>query len=617
MRTLTYFLIILTGCKVLNDNNNYMSRFNFIAYQDHHSHAQPNDARMEHLSLDLSVDFQSKTISGLAKIKIADHNETKLFLDTKGLIIERILIDERLTVFKLHPADSVKGSKLEVSINKGDKLITVYYRTQKSADALQWLEASQTEGKIKPILFTQSQFILARSWIPCQDSPGLRFTFDAKITVPKGYMALMSTQNPTQLSKEGVYYFRQERPIPAYLMSLAVGEFVFGAIGSRTGVYAEPAVVEKALAEFADLEKMLLAAEKLFGPYQWKRYDVLVLPNSFPFGGMENPGLTFVSPTILTADKSLVSLLAHELAHSWSGNWVTNATWEDFWLNEGFTVYSEYRIMEELYGKSYADMLSAISLQDLKRLVSKMKDSPDTKLKLSLKGRDPVEAMTPIAYDKGYFFLKRMEQSVGREKWDAFLKKYFNDFALKSITTEEFIFYLEQNLEGWKDFGIDKWIYGVGLPDDCPVIESGKILEAQSYATLFAHKQINAAEIPKNWVYPQWLVFLSQQPKPMSLSQMADLDQTFSLTQTKNTEVAFAWFEHCIASHYELSYAQIEAFLTKVGRKKFVYPLFELMAEDAQLKAMGYEIYRKARPNYHYITFSSVEPLFSEFLQGN
>jgi aminopeptidase N len=608
-------LVIFTNCTAHKQDNASMQNFNFTTVADPHSFSKPNNARIEHLSLDLNVDFENQKLYGLARIRIADHSETKLFLDTKNLVIERILIDDKLTVFKLHDEDSVKGKKLEISIGKGDKFITVYYSTKPNSPALQWLNRQQTNGKAKPMLFTQSQFILARSWMPCQDSPGLRFTFDAKITVPKGYLALMSAQNPTQLSVDGVYYFRQEKPIPAYLMSLAVGEFVFRPTGSKTGVYAEPISIEKVANEFADMAKMVASAEKIFGPYQWGRFDVLVLPASFPFGGMENPVLTYASPTVVVGDKSLISLVAHELAHSWSGNWVTNATWEDFWLNEGFTVYLEYRIMEEIYGKDYADILANISRKELEELISQMSDNQiqDTKLKLSLEGRDPVDGMTSIAYDKGYFLLKKIEQTVGRQAWDEFLTAYFKDFALKSITTEEFIFYMEQNLKNWKDFGIDNWIYGTGLPDDCPLIESTKVEEAKSFAALFAKGELFAAQIPKNWGYAQWVIFLSSLPKPLKVSQLNEIDKVFSLSQTQNCEIALEWFKHCLVSHYEPSYKAVSELLSSIGRKKIVYPLYKLMAQDPELKVMGYQIYKIARPTYHYITFSSVDPLFSEF----
>ncbi|MFT5619349.1 MAG: leukotriene-A4 hydrolase, partial [Arenicella sp.] len=445
---------------------------------DKHSFAKPQEAVMTHLDWDAVVDFNTKTISGTATLKLKKSKDAELlFLDTKELDIQKVTDNEGNPLeFKVHPPTKYMGSALEIILKPATESVAIQYVTSPTAGALQWLVPSQTAGKKDPFLFTQSQAILARSWIPCQDSPGIRFTYNAKVKVPSNLLALMSAGNPQAKNASGEYNFEMKQPIPAYLLALAVGDVEFRGIGARSGVYAEPSMIEKSVNEFADLEGMISAAEELYGEYKWERYDLIVLPPSFPFGGMENPRLTFATPTILAGDRSLVALVAHELAHSWSGNLVTNATWDDFWLNEGFTVYFENRIMEKVYGESIADMLALISYQDLQSEVAGMKvggSYEDTKLKLDLAGRDPDEGVTSIAYDKGFYLLKLIEQTVGREKWDIFLKNYFQTNAFKTITTEQFLKYIDENLlskvEGAKEkIRIEEWIYQTGIPNNIP-----------------------------------------------------------------------------------------------------------------------------------------------------
>src|SRR5262249_14285620 len=302
--------------------------------------------------------------------------------------------------------------------------VRVHYATGPQASGLLWLGRELTASKKHPFLYTQSEAIHARSWIPLQDSPGVRVTYSARLHTPAGMLAVMSATNDPKNPRNGEHRFKLKQAIPPYLIALAVWDLAVGALRARAGVYAEPGVVKKAAAEFGDLEKMVEAVEELYGPYRWGRYDVLVLPPSFPFGGMENPRLTFLSPTVLAGDRSLVSLLAHELAHSWSGNLVSNATWSDFWLNEGFTVYLERRIVEKVYGEKRAAMEAVLGRRSLEREIADLKLS-DQVLHIDLKGRDPDDGLTDIPYEKGALFLKHLEAAFGRTKFDAFLKSYF------------------------------------------------------------------------------------------------------------------------------------------------------------------------------------------------
>ncbi|MDX1440183.1 MAG: M1 family aminopeptidase/hydrolase, partial [Rubricoccaceae bacterium] len=333
---------------------------------DVHSYAQPEQARVTHVALDLNADFDGQQLVGSATLDIQKtEGADEILLDVRGLNIESVTDAGGSDLkYETGAIDDLMGAPLTVTIADTTNQIVINYRTGEEAAAVQWLSPEQTSSG-EPFLFTQGQAILTRTWIPTQDSPGIRQTYDAAITVPEGLTAVMSAE---MLTPEGeinsdsttTFRFRMDDPIPPYLIALAIGDLEFQEIGPRSGVWAEPDVVEAAAYEFAEVEEMMDAAEALYGPYRWGRYDVLVLPPSFPFGGMENPRLTFATPTILAGDRSLVSLVAHELAHSWSGNLVTNATWDDFWLNEGFTSYFENRIMEAVYGPEYAAMLRSL-----------------------------------------------------------------------------------------------------------------------------------------------------------------------------------------------------------------------------------------------------------------
>jgi leukotriene-A4 hydrolase len=585
--------------------------------QDIHSFAHPDEAVVKHLDLDLTVDFAKKILSGKAILTIENKTATDaLYLDSRDLHIKNIFLDDS-TVAEYTKGDTVKylGQELKIILKSETKKVTVDYSTSPGAAALQWLQPEQTAGGRHPFLFTQSQAILARTWIPLQDSPGIKFTYNATIHCPKDLMAVMSANNDKVRHHDGVYHFEMPQPIPSYLMALAVGDLSFHSYNKICGVYAEPEQIEKCAYEFADLPKMISSAEELYGKYQWGRYDVLVLPPSFPFGGMENPRITFATPTIIAGDRSLVALVAHELAHSWSGNLVTNATWNDFWLNEGFTVYFETRIMEKIYGKDYADMLTLISLNELKETIKEMGDTNvDTKLFLDLKDRDPDDGVTDIAYQKGRFFLNVIELQVGRDKWDAFLNKYFTEFAFQSMTTEKFLEYLNRELlhgdpELLKRINIDAWVYGTGLPSNCPVITSKELDKAAKAAVDFKNGTPAKNLETKNWTTHHWLYFLRSIGDSLSPEKIKELDDAFHFTQSGNSEIQCDWYQHCIRYGYTPAYPYIEKFLTTVGRRKFLKPLYTLMAQTPEGLQMAKSIYAKARPGYHAVSANTIDEI--------
>lgn len=589
--------------------------------QDPHSFARPEEVRVTHLNLDIAVDFQKQIISGKAILTIESNgNQDKIHLDTRDLNIESITAGHTKGAlnFTLGQETPFLGKELIVDLPSNTTFITIYYSTSPGAAALQWLTPQQTAGKKQPFLFTQSQAILARTWVPIQDSPGIRFTYEATVKVPNQLMAAMSAENPQEKNETGIYHFKMPKPIPAYLLALAVGDFKFKPLDSRTGVYAEQVTIDRAVYEFAELPQMVNLAEKMYGDYAWGRYDLIVLPPSFPFGGMENPMLTFATPTILAGDRSLTSLVAHELAHSWSGNLVTNATWDDFWMNEGFTVYFELRIMEALYGKDFADMQSLLGLEDLKSTIEELGDtSVDTHLKLNLTGRDPDDGMNDIAYEKGHFLLLLIEKSIGREKFDAFLKNYFHRHSFGTITTEEFIKEYKSDIikgdsELEKKINIEQWVYHPGLPSNCPQIVSEKFKNVAHQVELWKNGEHANKLVTKDYSTFEWLRFLSLLPENLSNDKMKELDDAFHFTTSGNSEILFAWLEKAIQNNYDPAYPALKHFLNDVGRRKFVKPLFAAMLKTEKGKMMAKEIYKTARANYHSITQQTIDGMINE-----
>ncbi len=583
---------------------------------DTHSHARPSDAVITHLDLDIKVDMNAKRISGTASYDIAVPHGDRIILDTDDLEVEKVT-DGSTQELKFNMGDSTRiGRALTIELPKGTDRITVQYRTGPNAKALQWLGPEQTADKIHPFLFTQGEAILSRTWIPIQDSPGIRFTYDAKVNVPTELMAVMSAINPQERSADGNYSFHMEHPIPAYLIALAVGDLDFAPIDDRTGVYAERGMLKRAAWEFEDTGNMLKAAEALYGPYRWGRYDLIVLPPSFPFGGMENPCLTFATPTIIAGDRSLTALVAHELAHSWSGNLVTNATWNDFWLNEGFTVYFESRISEALYGEEYAGMLQQLGRQDLLATlddIAKGKHPEDSKLRLDLSGRDPDDGMTEVAYEKGAAFLRLLESKVGRDKFDAFLRDYFDRFAFQSMTTDRFLAHLNDHLlePNHVTLDVDAWVDGKGLPADAPIPESDRFTKVEGQIEQWVAGKPAMQLDTKAWSTFEWMHFLRHLPADLSEQQMNELDAAFGFTKSGNAEVLAAWFEQCIRSDHDPAFARMDEFLNTVGRRKFLVPLYTAMLDSEKGRLMAQTIYRNARPNYHSVSVRTLDDILA------
>ncbi len=587
---------------------------------DPHSFANYQQVRTRHLVLDLAVDFTRQQLTGYAEHQLErlDPAINRLVLDTRHLKITTVTYSSdgvhwQSAAYLLGIADPLKGQPLTIQLQPDTRAVRVYYQTTPQASGLQWLTAAQTSEKKQPFLFSQSQAIHARSWLPLQDTPANRVTYQARIQTPPELLAVMSADNSANTVRNGQYRFEMPQPVPSYLIALAVGDLHFRPMSALTGVYAEKIWLDKASAEFADTQKMMDAANQLFGQYPWKRYDLLVLPSSFPFGGMENPRLSFVTPTIITGDKSLISLVAHELAHSWSGNLVTNASWNDVWLNEGFTNYVENRIMQQVYGQARADMELLLNVRALHQRLSQL-DPADSRLQPDFRGRDPDQAFHQIPYVKGQLFLLTLSQHFGQQRFDRFLQDYFAHFAFQSIKTEAFIGFMQQHLNQTQSFSraeLDLWLHGTGLTQ-----QSLSLPASDAFARVSAARQqwqsglVSLSMLPTaKWSVHEWLHFIEQLPKDLTLAQLSEIDLAFSLSQSTNAELFSAWARLVIPLNYQQIIQPLRQFLLSVGRQKFIVPLYTELKANPQWRSWAREVYREARPGYHPLAQQQLDKL--------
>ena len=579
---------------------------------DYHSFSNPDEIKVTHIDLDLQADFNQKSLIGSATLSFDRVNPqaTTLILDTRDLTITSVNIDGNPIAFTLMAKDENLGAPLHIDVGTQATKVSIFYQTAASASGVQWLTPEQTAGKKHPFLFTQAQAVHARSFIPLQDSPKVRVTYNAVIRTPPELLAVMSAANDPDTQRDGEYEFTMAQPIPSYLIALAIGDLQFKAMGERTGVYAEPSMLDAAAAEFEDTESMLKVTEKTFGSYSWERYDLLILPPSFPFGGMENPRLSFITPTVIAGDKSLVALIAHELAHSWSGNTVTNATWRDLWLNEGFTTYLTYRIMEMIYGTDRFNMEAVLGYEDLQADIASL-PANDQILAIDLRGRNPDDVFSNIPYEKGALFLREIEHKIGRDNFDKFLLEYFAAFTFKSITTDEFINYLDQTLlvtyaDKLDRDRIQEWIFSPGIPAGAPVPQSDAFSKVDNERNAWLEGKKAAANIvTSSWTVHEWLYFLNNMPNVLSAEQLAELDLAFALTASKNNEIAHSWLMIAVYNEYKPAYDRLYNYLVSIGRNKLVKPLYRELAKTPEGKAFAKKAFEEAKPGYHPLTISA------------
>ncbi len=575
-----------------------------MALVDPHSYADDAQARTKHLRLHLAVDFAAKRIDGRAVLVFEAPASGPLDLDTKGLTISAVTASaDGEVLFETGPEDPILGTRLRLKLPPSTTEVLIRYQTSPEAIGLQWLEPEQTEGKQHPFLFSQCQAIHARTMVPCQDTARFRVTYHAEVTAPRPLSAVMSAGPSGVIEGKAArtFLFDMPQPIPTYLLALAVGELESRDLSPRARVWAEPATVEKAAWEFAGVEEMIVKAEGLFGPYDWDRYDMLVLPPSFPYGGMENPRMTFLTPTLLAGDRSLVDVVAHELAHSWTGNLVTNATAEHFWLNEGFTVWAERRILEAIHGEEAAALGWAIGQKALEDSIARFgADSPLTKLRTHLAGIDPDDAFSSVPYEKGARLVALLESTVGRAAWDAFLAEYMKRFRFQSISTEEFFAFLEEKLPGTAaKVNADAWLHEPGLPANAPVFRSEKLESLSALAEGWEKGVRPAAEQVAAWDASETLVYLQKLPRTMSAAECAELDAAFSLMGKGNYELLVEWLTIAAGSDYEPAFGKVREVLSRVGRMKYLRPLFNALAATPRTRALAREIFAAASPTYH------------------
>lgn len=581
------------------------------AHQDRDSFANFNEVVSESILLDLTVDFTRQRLSGSVEhqLKWLNPTSTRLTLDTKDLAVEKVEFlskdqEWQPAAFLLGVGDSLRGQPLRIQLPEQAQTIRVSYFTKPTATALQWLTAAQSTEKKHPFLYTQSQAIHARSWIPLQDTPAKRLRYKARVVIPAYLKAVMSADLVRSDEHKGVYWFQMDQPVPSYLIALAVGDLKFKAIDNRSGVYGEATWLDEAAREFADVSKLVDAANALYGNFAWQRYDLLVLPSSFPFGGMEYPRIAFVTPTVLSGDQSLVSMVAHEMAHAWSGNLVTNANWQNVWLNEGMTNYVENRLMAKVYGQKRADQEFALNVAELYKELDSRHPS-QTRLRPLWQGDDPELAFNQIAYVKGQLFLRWLAAQAGIDEFDRYLRGYFQRHAFQSIDSDDFIADLHKYLITPNELSITAeqlkiWLDGEGIPDFAvlPSAETFQAVEEVMHIWLTQQVPLSTLQTQR-WSVQEWLYFLRRLPRQLSEAQLAELDSNYGFSSTKNAEIFTEWALLVVPLRHVIVDEQLRQFLKTVGRIRYIEPLYRMLAATPQKREWMRKIYREARKSYH------------------
>ncbi len=559
---------------------------------DPHSYADTAQPQTRSIDLTLRADFDRRVLEGEIALHFRAPGCGPLDLDTRELRIDAVtLLDGTPLPHELFAPEPILGARLRIDLPPGTAGVRVRYATSPAATALQWLEPSQTMGG-QPFLFSQAQPIHARSLAPLQDTPRIRITVGtARFTVPSPLRALMAA------AAKGPDVFEMPQAIPPYLLAFAVGDLTSRQLSGRSAVWAERAVADAAAEEFGEVEQMLVSAEELFGPYEWDRFDILVMPPSFPYGGMENPRLTFVTPSLLAGDRSLVNVIAHELAHAWTGNLVTNASANDFWLNEGFTVYAERRILEALHGRDSAELHAAAGLHDLHTALERFAAHPElTCLRNDLRGIDPDEAYSSVPYEKGSLLLRKLEETAGRPAWDEFLRAYLGEFRFQSITTQEFLDFLEARLPGLASRARAlEFIDAPGLPADAPQPRSRRL------------EQLRAFEVePAN---PAELLVVLQALAPDS-PRLRELDARFGLANRRSLELRHTFVLLQLRAGAPEAVDAARRILLASGRMRYLRPLYTELARRHPEAAR--RIYQEARAGYHNIARAAVEGVLKQ-----
>ena len=613
---------------------------------DIHSYSNFPEIAIKHLSFNLTVDFNRKILYGFIDYTV--HNITppvaKIDLDFRGVAIEKVVLltgqEETPLSYTVPQTHATLGHAIQIyipMIHQFAKTYTfrIYSSTTSLSGGIQWFDPCQTLGKIYPFMYTQFEAILARTMFPCQDTPSVKSTYEIRIKVPAPLVAACSgslvgkTESEEELLPYGInlkyitYHFEQKVPIPSYLIAIAVGDLERGQIGPRSFVWCEREILDAAKYEYDETEKFIRAGEKICGiPYSWGTYDILMLPGAFPYGGMENPNLTFVNSCLLTGDKSLTDVIAHEITHSWAGNLVTNASWSDFWLNEGFTMYIERLILGECSGEEYRHFSLASGYALLQKTCIELKGEPEfTKLNQYLPGVDPDEAFSRIPYEKGCLFLFFLEILVGgKEKMVEWLQSYFKDFYQKCVSWKQMAEHFEKH---FKDVKVDweEWMHGPGLPkwDPLPYLKEKISEKAIELSKIWLKMSgAGATENDLAWKPEQTMLFLDliiNSGEKLPAEIIEKMDSLYQLTQNNNIEVLFRWLLICLENHYVKNFARVEDVLSKNGRGVYVKPMYSKLVELSKKEIIptgkAKEIYVKNKSYYHYVIRSFVEGILN------
>ena len=581
-----------------------------MARRDPHSYNDDEQVETESFALSARVDFATRTLHAEVELAFRAPGGGPLDLDTRDLAIEGVVDqDGRALGFVLHPAEPILGARLSIELPPATRAVRIRYRTSPDASALQWLEPAQTSGGGHPFLFSQCQAIHARSVVPLQDTPRVRVRYTAELTIPRALRAVMAAAPcvRTEHGELATERYEMPQPIPPYLLAFAVGDLASRDLSPRSRVWAEPGVLDGAAYEFASVEEMMVAAEALFGPYDWERFDVLAMPPSFPYGGMENPRLTFLTPTLIAGDRSLVNVLAHELAHSWTGNLVTNANAEHFWLNEGFTVYAERRILEALHGVEEAELQAAIGRRELDEALARFARTPElTRLRTRLLGIDPDEAFSQVPYEKGYLFLRTLEEAAGREAFTRWLRSYLQAFRFGAITTDDFTAHLEGELPGLlEQVEAPRWLDREGVPENAARPRSARLEAIERLAGA------PPGDAARAWTPTEWQLYLESVPRPASPELCAALD-AHGLTASTNYEVLVSWLVLALSSGHHGVVPRAEEVLGAVGRMKYLRPLYRALAADERTRDLARRTFERCAAGYHPIARQVVEGVLRE-----
>jgi leukotriene-A4 hydrolase len=582
-------------------------------FHDSTTYADLSQGRIRHIDFQIRVDFASHTLEVEAAYQMQAPLHGSLYLDTFKIAIQDVRAGGRELEWDFDASDEELGKRLHLKGFDGESGFTLKFRTSPDARALQWMSESQTAGGKHPFLYSQCQASNARSIFPCQDTPSVRFTYSAEVEVPSGLTAVMAAEQVRAPEGTGRFSFHMPQPIPSYLFAIGVANLAFRELGPRTGIYAEPEIIDAAAWEFAETEKTMVEAEKLLGPYLWGRYDMLVLPPSFPYGGMENPRLTFLTPTAILGTRGQASLVTHELAHAWTGNLVTNATWQDFWLNEGWTTYAETRITEILEGRDVTDLTAVYDEKRTLEIMSRAgMDAPETYLKYPGEGKDADAFTSIIAYTKGCFFLKECEYAVGREHFDEFIQKYMKTFQFQSLTTEQFLDFLKAELpQVFEKVDVETWVYKPGMPEAWHRPQSQLYDEVEQALADFKQGKLPTRDQVRDWHRYQILSFLQGLPEKLPVEDCKTLEDVLELEKRNDDYFLSYFYAICILSGYQEIMPRVEQFVEKIGRMLYLLPIVRAMAQAEWARDRVRPLFESVRQQQHPVTAGAVE----EFLK--